>query len=176
LPGPAQGVGILLPGLVPAAAAARLALIFVRRDAAPLAYVAGVAGPLIGADMLHVRQIEQSAVGWLVLAAPERSMVSSFRALSPPIWHDVRRASGPEPQSSLPAGLPQTVQHMGVVLRPMPRHPLRDAHVERGRRNCDSLFQRFFRFCGPTKLAECRGKPAIRQRAPCNNRQCSNVN
>jgi uncharacterized membrane protein len=59
---PVQGVGILLPGLVPAAVAALLALIFAPGDAAPVAYVAGVAGPLIGADLLHLREIEQSAV------------------------------------------------------------------------------------------------------------------
>jgi uncharacterized membrane protein len=54
---PVQGVGILLPGLVPAALAAVLALIFAPGDAAPVAYVAGVAGPLIGADLLHLREI-----------------------------------------------------------------------------------------------------------------------
>ena len=62
---PVQGVGILLPGLVPAAVAAVaavLALIFAPGDAAAVAYVAGV-GPLIGADLLHLREIEQSAVG-----------------------------------------------------------------------------------------------------------------
>src|SRR6266436_3268356 len=31
--------------------------------AAPVAYVAGVAGPLIGADLLHLKEIEQSTVG-----------------------------------------------------------------------------------------------------------------
>ena len=60
---PVQGVGILLPGLVPAAVAALLALLFARGDAAPVAYTAGVAGPLIGADLMHLREIEQSAVG-----------------------------------------------------------------------------------------------------------------
>jgi uncharacterized membrane protein len=60
---PVQGVGILLPGLVPAAVAAILALIFAPSEAAPVAYVAGVAGPLIGADLLHLKEIEQSAVG-----------------------------------------------------------------------------------------------------------------
>jgi uncharacterized membrane protein len=60
---PVQGVGILLPGLLPAAVAALLALLLAPGDAAPVAYVAGVAGPLIGADLLHLREIEQSAVG-----------------------------------------------------------------------------------------------------------------
>ena len=60
---PVQGVGILLPGLLPAAVAALLALLFAPGDAAPVAYIAGVAGPLIGADLMHLREIEQSAVG-----------------------------------------------------------------------------------------------------------------
>ena len=55
--------GVLRPGLVPAAVAAILALIFAPSEAAPVAYVAGVAGPLIGADLLHLKEIEQSAVG-----------------------------------------------------------------------------------------------------------------
>jgi uncharacterized membrane protein len=60
---PVQGVGILLPGLVPAAVAALLAVLFAPSDAAPVAYIAGVAGPLIGADLLHLKEIEESAVG-----------------------------------------------------------------------------------------------------------------
>jgi len=32
-------------------------------DAAPVALVAGAAGPLIGADLLHLREIGQRAVG-----------------------------------------------------------------------------------------------------------------
>jgi uncharacterized membrane protein len=60
---PVAGVCILMPGLVPAAVAAILALLMAPGDAAPVAYVAGVAGPLIGADLLHLREIEESAVG-----------------------------------------------------------------------------------------------------------------
>jgi uncharacterized membrane protein len=60
---PVPGVGILLLGLVPAAVAAILALIFAPSEAAPVAYIAGVAGPLIGADLLHLKDIERSAVG-----------------------------------------------------------------------------------------------------------------
>src|SRR6266478_5892565 len=60
---PVPGVGILLPGLLPAAVAALLALLFAPGEAAPVAYIAGVAGPLIGADLLHLKEIEQSAVG-----------------------------------------------------------------------------------------------------------------
>ena len=57
------GVGILMPGLVPVAVAVILALLFAPGDSAPVANVAGVAGPLIGADLLHRREIEESAVG-----------------------------------------------------------------------------------------------------------------
>jgi len=57
------GVGILIPGLVPPFVAAAAALVVAPGYAAPVAFVAGVAGPLIGADLPHLREIEQSAVG-----------------------------------------------------------------------------------------------------------------
>jgi uncharacterized membrane protein len=60
---PFAGVGILLPGLVPALGAAIFALVLMPGDAAPVAFVAGVAGPLIGADLLHLKEIEASAAG-----------------------------------------------------------------------------------------------------------------
>jgi uncharacterized membrane protein len=61
---PVPGVGILIPGLVPALGAAVLALVLAPHDAAPpVAFVAGVAGPLIGADLLHLKDIEASATG-----------------------------------------------------------------------------------------------------------------
>jgi uncharacterized membrane protein len=60
---PVPGVGILLPGLVPGAVAAILALIFAPGAAPPVAYVAGVAGPLVGADLLNLKLIARSAVG-----------------------------------------------------------------------------------------------------------------
>ena len=59
---PVQGVGIVLLGLLPAAIAALLVLLFAPWEAAPVAYIA-VAGPVIGADLLHLKEIEQSAVG-----------------------------------------------------------------------------------------------------------------
>ena len=43
--------------------AALLALLFAPSEAAPVAYIAGVAGPLIGADLLHLKDIEESATG-----------------------------------------------------------------------------------------------------------------
>ncbi len=62
---PVGGIGITLPGLVPALTAAALALWLAPTQAAPVAFVAGVAGPLIGADLLHLREVESAAVGVL---------------------------------------------------------------------------------------------------------------
>src|SRR5690242_19469430 len=60
---PVPGIGILIPGFVPALVAALLGLVLGGDQAAPVAFVAGTAGPLIGADLLHLREIEESAVG-----------------------------------------------------------------------------------------------------------------
>ena len=60
---PTPGVGIAIPGLVPALVAAGLALILAPEQAAPVAFIAGVAGPLIGADILHLRGITRLAPG-----------------------------------------------------------------------------------------------------------------
>jgi uncharacterized membrane protein len=60
---PVPAVGILIPGFVPALLAAALALLLGGDQAAPVAFVAGTFGPLIGADLLHLREIERSAVG-----------------------------------------------------------------------------------------------------------------
>jgi len=60
---PVPGVGILIPGFVPALVAALLGLLLGSDQAAPVAFVAGTLGPLIGADLLHLREIEESAVG-----------------------------------------------------------------------------------------------------------------
>ena len=52
-------------------------------EAAPVAYVAGVAGPLIGADLLHLKmeEIEQSAVGMASIGGAGTFDGSSSRAL-----------------------------------------------------------------------------------------------
>jgi uncharacterized membrane protein len=60
---PIEGIGIAMPGLLPPLLAALSALIFVPDQAPPVAYVAGVLGPLIGADLLHLRDIEKIATG-----------------------------------------------------------------------------------------------------------------
>jgi uncharacterized membrane protein len=60
---PVSGVGIALPGLAPAAVAAMSAVWLVPEQAPQVAFVAGVLGPLIGADLLHLRDIEALETG-----------------------------------------------------------------------------------------------------------------
>jgi uncharacterized membrane protein len=58
---PIEGIGIAMPGLFPAIVASVTALLLVPDQAPPVAFVAGVLGPLIGADLLHLRDIEKIA-------------------------------------------------------------------------------------------------------------------
>jgi uncharacterized membrane protein len=51
---PVRGVGIAVPVFVPALITAVLALVLARERAAPLAYVAGALGTLIGADLTNL--------------------------------------------------------------------------------------------------------------------------
>ena len=60
---PIEGIGIAIPGLFPAVVASLSALLLVPDQAPPVAYVAGVLGPLIGADLLHLRDIEKITTG-----------------------------------------------------------------------------------------------------------------
>lgn len=60
---PVPGVGITIPGLVPGLVAAIVALLIASGDAAPVAFIAGVAGPLIGADFLHLKEVTGTATG-----------------------------------------------------------------------------------------------------------------
>ena len=60
---PVEGIGITMPGLFPPLLAAMSALLLVPDHAPPVAFVAGVLGPLIGADLLHLRDIEKIATG-----------------------------------------------------------------------------------------------------------------
>jgi len=62
---PVPGLGIALPGLAPALIAAALALLLGGEQAAPVAFIAGVTGPLVGADLLHLRDVEKMATGTL---------------------------------------------------------------------------------------------------------------
>jgi uncharacterized membrane protein len=56
---PVKGVGIVLPGLVPPVVAALAALAISEPVAPALAYVAGVLGTLIGADLLNLPRIRK---------------------------------------------------------------------------------------------------------------------
>jgi uncharacterized membrane protein len=60
---PVPGVGIVMPGLLSAFLAAGLAMLFAHGEAAPVAFVAGVVGPLVGADLLHLKDLSGKAVG-----------------------------------------------------------------------------------------------------------------
>ncbi|HVY57088.1 MAG TPA: DUF1614 domain-containing protein [Xanthobacteraceae bacterium] len=55
---PVPGLGIAVPVFVPAVATAIIALLLSGRHAAPLAYVAGSLGTLIGADLLNFDHIQ----------------------------------------------------------------------------------------------------------------------
>jgi len=54
---PVQGLGIALPVFVPAIATAMVALVLDRNHVAPLAYIAGALGTLIGADLLNFDKV-----------------------------------------------------------------------------------------------------------------------
>jgi len=56
---PVPGLGIAVPIFVPAIATAIIAWLLSRENAAPLAYIAGSLGTLIGADLLNLNQIRQ---------------------------------------------------------------------------------------------------------------------
>lgn len=50
-------VGVVMPALLPPLVAAVPSLVLVPDFAPPVAFVAGVLGPLVGADLLHLREI-----------------------------------------------------------------------------------------------------------------------
>ena len=54
---PVPGLGIAVPVLAPSLAAALTAILFSRSHAAPLAYIGGSLGTLIGADLLNLGEI-----------------------------------------------------------------------------------------------------------------------
>lgn len=55
---PVRGVGISVPMFIPPIAAAFVAMILAWRRAAPLAYIAGTLGTLIGADLLNLGRVQ----------------------------------------------------------------------------------------------------------------------
>lgn len=60
---PMPGVGIVMPGLLSPLAAALLAVMLAPSQVAPVAFIAGVIGPLVGADLFHLKDIQKAATG-----------------------------------------------------------------------------------------------------------------
>jgi uncharacterized membrane protein len=55
---PVRGLGIALPVFVPPVSTAVVALLLSRRQAAPLAYIGGCLGTLIGADLVNLDKVQ----------------------------------------------------------------------------------------------------------------------
>jgi uncharacterized membrane protein len=62
---PIPMVGIAVPGFVPGLAAAATAILLAGDHAPRVAYVAGVAGPLIGGNILHLGDVGRAPIGVL---------------------------------------------------------------------------------------------------------------
>ena len=63
---PVKGVGVVIPAFIPPIIAAVAALVFAEEGNAPaVAYISGVMGILIGADLLRLRQIKRFGVSFL---------------------------------------------------------------------------------------------------------------
>jgi uncharacterized membrane protein len=60
---PVPNLGIAMPPLVPAALAAACGLLLARELAPLVAFAAGVLGPLLGADLMHLRHVRRFAAG-----------------------------------------------------------------------------------------------------------------
>jgi uncharacterized membrane protein len=63
---PVKGIGIVIPAFIPPIVAAITALLFAERESAPaVAYICGVLGTLIGADLLRLHQIKRFGLSFL---------------------------------------------------------------------------------------------------------------
>jgi uncharacterized membrane protein len=58
---PVPGLGIAMPGFVPPIVSALTAFLLAPDQAPPVAFVAGVLGPLVGADLLHLKDMHRVA-------------------------------------------------------------------------------------------------------------------
>lgn len=79
---PVEGIGIAMPACLSPLVAALTALLLAPDEAPPVAFVAAVFGPLLGADVLHIREIRASLPAWPASGEPAPSTVSS----SPESW------------------------------------------------------------------------------------------
>ena len=84
---PVTGIGIVMPGVISPIIAASVALLLAPDVAAPVAFAIGVIGPLVGADLMHLKDIEALRNWRLVSEVPAPSMASYCRSLLQPIWH-----------------------------------------------------------------------------------------
>lgn len=81
---PVAGLGILLPALVPGCLAALAAQLFAGGNAPAVAFCAGVLGSLIGADVLHLRDLGRRGIGVLSIGGAgtfDGIVISGFLAL-----------------------------------------------------------------------------------------------
>ncbi len=62
---PVKGIGIVMPAFVPPVIAAITALVIAREQAPQLAYISGVMGTLIGANILRISQIKKLGAPFL---------------------------------------------------------------------------------------------------------------
>lgn len=62
---PTPGIGIVIPGVIPALVAATSALLLAPEQAPAVAFVSGVFGPLIGADLLHLKDVSKLGSGMI---------------------------------------------------------------------------------------------------------------
>jgi uncharacterized membrane protein len=60
---PEPGVGIVIPGLLPAVVSTICALVFAPGHAPPVAFIAGVVGPLVGADLFNLTDVSKFGPG-----------------------------------------------------------------------------------------------------------------
>ena len=88
---PVQGVGIVLLGLLPAAVAALMALLFAPREAAPVAYIAVSPDRSSAPTCCISRRSNRALSAWPASVVREPSTVLSCQASWPPIWRNVLR-------------------------------------------------------------------------------------
>jgi uncharacterized membrane protein len=62
---PVKGIGVVMPPFVPPIIAAVVAIVIAREHAPQVAYISGVVGTIIGADMLRLRQLREQKVQFL---------------------------------------------------------------------------------------------------------------
>lgn len=60
---PVPGIGIVMPGMISPIVAVSAALLLAPDVAAPVAFAIGVIGPLVGADLMHLKDIEANGIG-----------------------------------------------------------------------------------------------------------------